>query len=590
MASWLRRLLLVCAWISTANGAWKRRSKPHILFLMVDEMDGRLLDAESPQVKLPLKHLTALAKRGAQFANTYSSSPLCVPARASMLTGRSVSQIRVWDNFLGIARVNGSRTNVDQRCVDAFSLEDCRTFAAKQNTTGTFIDVLRDHGYNITMWGKVHAGAGLDQLGNYDVDAFKGVSQVGQAARAWTRATGVVRKSQNPTKWLHRPTDLRAPAPGHHDYDTAEMCSQLLQAGLFRSTTPRFLYCSFTIPHPPYQTNSTYFFAVPPLGDLAVPKYVSEKEMHPADVYAAKAKGTWGLDEVRPALIENFRRIYFAMCVETDKLLGQILSALRKSGSDKDAYVVMLSDHGDHALENRQWQKSSMLEGSVRVPFILAGPGVRPRRIHQVASLHDIYPTILDIAGIPPREKHLIGESLLPAAQGHGRKKFHAVAEYHDSYSRTGMYMVRQGDLKYIYHAPLLSGEQWPPQLFNLSVDPWERANIAKDHPKMVQHLQGILRSEIDINAADAAKKAYDKDMFLKYVYSKKSGPAGCFAAMELAHPGFDAYDAHTVEQWLGQRCCQVKPGRRQRGAKYHTLECPNGESPSAASEAGDTV
>jgi len=574
-------ILALHFWAGDAsNSAAHRSSKPHILFIMVDEMDGRILDDETPQFKPPMPHLRQLMKKGTYFPNAYSNSPLCVPARTSMLAGRYNSDIKVWDNFIGIANVNGDNSNLDKRCVDAFSRSECREFAAEQKINGTFIDVLADHGYEITLWGKVHAGAGLDRFSHkISNDPFTGTGPVRESAKAWSRLSGVVSKRQNPTLWMRRPNDVPMPAEGFYDYPTAEECAKLIRQGIFKKATPQFLYCSFSVPHPPYQTNGTYWNAVGSLGKHAVPRLVPRDKLHPADAYAAKAKQFWHMDECDAKDIEHFRRVYFSMCVESDKLVGNILSAFYNSGV-KNAYVMFVSDHGEHNLENRQWQKSSMKEASARIPLIIAGPGLpKGQRINGLTSLHDVYPTLLDMAGAKSRvpQSKLAGESVLPMARGHERKRNYVVSEYHDSYSRTGAFMIRQGHLKLIVHAPLYhGGKPWPAQLFDVKEDPWELTDLANKKPGEVQRLENMLRKEFDVEAVDKHKKDYDRRMFLTYVYRRYSGPAGCHKTMDIAFPGFDEEDAKSIEQWIGKPCCKVAEGRKNRKAKYHSLQCPS--------------
>ena len=91
-----------------------------------------------------------------------------------------------------------------------------------------------------------------------------------------------------------------------------------------------------------------------------------------------------------------------------------------------------------------------------------------------------------------------------------------------------------------------------------------------------MSRLEALLRKEFDVEAVDRQKKLYDHKMFMKYVYRRYSGPAGCQKAMTVAFPGFDEEDAKEIEKWLGKPCCKVMEGRVQRRAKYHTLACPS--------------
>jgi arylsulfatase A-like enzyme len=155
-----------CVATATASAA-NIATKPNILFLMADEMDGRVLDPASPQLKPPLPNLEKLAAAGAKFTTAYNQSPQCVPSRSAMMVGLRTDQISVWDNDNGIASVDGDITKADPDCVKQRHRDGrdgeavCLAMAKLQNAPKTFIDRLADEGFNVTLFGKMHVGAGL---------------------------------------------------------------------------------------------------------------------------------------------------------------------------------------------------------------------------------------------------------------------------------------------------------------------------------------------------------------------------------------------------------------------------------------------
>lgn len=528
----------------------------HILFLMVDEMDGRVLADSSAQFKPPMPNIRQLMSRGTTFPTAYTSAPQCVPARTSMMTGRHTSDIKVWDNFVGIVSVDGNQSMTDHHCKGTYGLDECLAFASNQSVDGTFVDVLVHAGYNVTLWGKMHAGAGLDQYqGQLEDFPFDAVDA--KAAGEFARATGVLPRSFK--KFKSSGKDHEEKPARSMDYTTTDECSALLRGGLFQSSTPQFLYCSVLVPHPPYATNSTYMSRVPSLLNWSIPRWTPKSELHPSDAYTQMAKREcWEIDDAEPEQVDHLRRVYFSMCTEADDLMGRILDALQAGGSREEPYIIFLSDHGEHALEHRQLGKNSMLEASARVPLVIAGPGIpRGAASAQLASLHDVYPTVLDMAGSEARPGPLAGETLLPVAKGEARQRSHVIAQYHSVYSGTGMFMVRKDDWKLIVYAAQQPGQDpWEPQLFHMAEDPWERANLAGKHPDVVEQLREVLAAEVDMEAADAEKKAFDKYMFEKYWYEKHGGAESCASFMEEAFPGFDPeLDAPRIEAWLGRPC-----------------------------------
>jgi len=543
---------------------------PHILFIMVDEMDGRILDPKSDQYQPPMKNVRSLAKGGTMFTMGYTGAPLCTPARASMMTGRYTSDIRVYGNGIGLIAIDGDKNKMDQTCPNSDMTEaDCRTMARKQDNDGTFIDVLADAGYGINIYGKLHMGGGLDRFlknpgDGMSIPSFGGFtgSDARNFAKEWTRATGITNAVGGAAP-EHAPmlgvVEVEDKTPAiNSDYGTEKKCAQLLEKGLFTNSDPQFLYCSFETPHPEWRTDREHYNRIH-MGDKAMPEWEPKESMHPADVYTAESQGSWGIDEVPMKEIEEARHVYFAMCEEADDFVGTLLDALDKGGGRDNSYIIFVSDHGEHAYENFAHGKESLREASARVPIIISGKGVKGRGgIDTVASLHDIYPTIIDMAGTKARAGKLAGESLLPVATGvkQARNKNYIVAEYHARRSGTGEFMLVQFPYKLItYGGPQIGEEHWPPQLFDLRKDPHEFTDLSKKNPTKVQELDKLLRKEMNVAMVDAEKKAWDKEMFTKYYYKKNGGASGCFEAMAGVYHGFNDEDAAKLAAWLGSGC-----------------------------------
>eukprot|EP00051_Salpingoeca_urceolata_P000719 m.35605 g.35605 ORF g.35605 m.35605 type:complete len:416 (+) comp10936_c0_seq2:720-1967(+) len=383
--------------------------------------------------------------------------------------------------------------------------------------------------------------------------------QAGQVGFAY-RGLNLCRPATQTAPGLNVPDDVKMPATPP-DYAATKACTSLLSNGLFRSTTPQFLYCSIIVPHPPYRTNATYLNKLPSLGNQSVPNFRPRGTIHPSDEYTMKVKESYLTDQVPADEIGHFRRVYFSMCIEASELMGRVLDALESGGGSDNTFVIFVSDHGEHATENRQCGKNSMLEASARVPFVIAGPGIRPGQTfpNTLASLSDLYPTVLDMAGLTSQgiQNH-VGESLLPVVQGRSKTKRDnfITSEYHSVYSGTGIFMVRRADLKLVVFAPV-HGDSWAPQLFNLTSDPWEHANLAAQQPETVTELRQLVEAAYDnTTAADLRKKDFDKFMFEKFWYDKQGGANGCIKAMMKVYKGFDPKsDVPKVEQWLGKPC-----------------------------------
>ncbi len=549
--------------------------RPNILFLMADEMDGRIFDASSPQVKPPMPNLNRLAKAGAVFTHAYNQAPQCVPSRSAMLVGLRTDQIGVYDNFLGGIAVNGDSSNPDPHCVQSFNRSYCiRLSQNRKNSPATFIDRLYNEGYGVHLYGKMHAGWGLDRypgtIGEFPFT--NGRSQ--KALREWTRGLGPETNIKGKTQLNHAPAPSDTepkPATGV-DYQCMNSCVSILRKGLFNNkSAPQFLYCSLIVPHPPYASNHTFMKAVENM-TIDVPSFVPKSIIHPNDRTTAILKSTWNADQFNASNIEYFRRVYFSMCFESDDMLGQIIDALDDSGAADRTYVVMISDHGEDNFEHRQVGKNNMYDSASRVAMLLRGPGIAPGQvISNLTSLNDVYPTIVNMAGIAANPDNLAGSSLLQLAApevwaasrigiNSNARKDYVIAQYHSVFSVTGEFMIRQGKHKLItYGSNAPFGDDFPMQLFDLENDPWELHNIGHNSSDVVDHLLRLLRTEINETQVDLEAKRWQRQMFLDTTWK---GSRHCMSTFEAIYGvgALNETDAKRISQWIGQPCPFVKP------------------------------
>lgn len=201
-----------------------------------------------------------------------------------------------------------------------------------------------------------------------------------------------------------------------------------------------------------------------------------ERTEHPS---ARDIRDFFGLQEdyadedIRKAI-----RAYYGMCSFLDVQMGLLLGKLRELGMEENTYVIYTSDHGEMMGNHGLWFKNCMLEDSVGIPMIIAGPGIPKGQVnHTNVSLVDIYPTILDMAEVSGKEDGHIrhGISLLSLAKT-GEEPERAVhSEFHASACYTGGFMVRYQNYKYIYYVG------YEPQLFDLKQDPQELHDLIHD-------------------------------------------------------------------------------------------------------------
>jgi choline-sulfatase len=194
--------------------------------------------------------------------------------------------------------------------------------------------------------------------------------------------------------------------------------------------------------------------------------------------------------------IRNARHGYYANTSYFDSKVGEIVKALEESGQLENTIVIVTSDHGDMLGERGLWYKMSFFEHSARIPMIIAGPGVGNRTVAEPVSLLDILPTFLDIAAstgqtAPDPAMDLDGRSLWPLLQGavDNPDGGEVLGEYCAECASHPIFMIRRGPWKYIHC------EVDPPQLFDVSSDPFERENLADDpaHAQKVAEFKAFI-------------------------------------------------------------------------------------------------
>ena len=469
--------------------------KRNILLIHTDSMDGRLMGCMGhPAMGAATPNLDALARGGTLFRNAYTNNPICCPSRASMWSGQFTHHCEGWNNYKGL-----------------------------EPDTPTFRTRLDQGGYLTQTFGKE--------------DYLSGAHTIRARVSPWTRSACIER----PGYRMSAPRVTGDDRERVHERDWADVDRTL---EWFRDTAlnderPFWLHLGIRSPHPAFFTSQRYLDLIDDAG-VAVPP--ADEQDHPVLRYQRIHKN-WqhGLSE---DLIREVRKVYFAMVAEVDAMTGRLMAGLEELGLTDSTYVVFSSDHGELAMEHGQFFKMSPFEASSHIPLIVSGPGLQQGVVTEdVASLVDLYPTFMDMAGLPHPEG-LDGHSLLPELRGNpSTRPDWALMEFHGTSVNTGCFMIRQGDWKYIAYVG------YEPQLFNLRDDPDEIRNLAPSQPDKVKRMDSLLRSVVDYEAVDAKGKEYDKRSFREWREEHKA--AGTYEdLMAKVYCGWDSLPEEEVQPW----------------------------------------
>jgi choline-sulfatase len=400
--------------------------RPNIVFLCSDQHSGRILGANGHGfVKTP--HMDRLASLGVNARNCYSGSPVCVPGRASMMTGMYASDVKSYCNSTPF---DGSSPTWGNRLKDAGYF--CRATGKLDLTEG------RDYGFHEEETAHGHST-------HPDITSlFRAPMCLRPTERDMVDGRFVDRKQKD------------------HDAELADDTIDFLRHKAPKLNQPWALYVGMHMPHPKWVA-SKKFESWYPTEQMPLPHvpqaYLDER--HPVFDGMANHKNI-----AKPIPAENIRKAraaYCGMVSELDEQVGRVLDAV-----DLDNTLFLYtSDHGESFGENGLWLKNNLLENAARVPLLMAGAGLPKGRAIESACGHvDMVATMLELAGA--NLQGLRGHNLLsPSYPGIAYSESHSEGNY------TGSCMVRKGDWKYIY----FTGED--PLLFHLKEDPLELHNLA---------------------------------------------------------------------------------------------------------------
>lgn len=444
---------------------------PNILWLMTDEQRCDSIGAYgSTWAVTPV--LDRLAARGVIFRSAYTPSPVCVSARACLLTGRAASSLGVLNNHHRL------RPRLARFLPQVFSRA----------------------GYQVASFGKVHVNCpvppfdvqGGRVLGDrvhyfrYEVDVDE-------------KSAGVVRYPRKDRQWIFAG---RYPGDVSDTPEAANVSDALTWLQDRDRDRPFFLRLSLNAPHTPV-------VAPPPYDCLIDPAAI--------DLPSAE----WDVSGVRPAYVDEYfmryasagvlsadqiaraRQCYYGLTACVDRQLGILLDTMDAFGDLDGTLVVMVSDHGCHLGEKGFFQKQSFFEASVRVPFIISGEGVPCGvTVDAPVSTGSLLPTLLSCSGLDvPRDIDFADLSgcftgtPIAAEPVFSEIDYGIWGDYRDG---DRCVMVRQGPWK----LSLFRDPEKPDRLarddgqllFNLERDPGELRNVADAaHAGLIQRLIQVI-------------------------------------------------------------------------------------------------
>ena len=449
---------------------------PNILIVMADQLAAQALSLYGNTIcKTP--NLERLAARGVTFVNNYSNNPLCVPSRASMLTGKLSPEIAVYDNANEIA-----------------------------SSLPTMPHYMRALGYETFLSGKMHF-IGPDQLHGFEERLTTDVYPADfQWIADWSAGPAFVPSGTALNGVVEAGPCIRTMQEDYDDDVEYQTRRKIYDLARRQNVKPFFGIISFTSPHTPFNVSQRYWDLYDP-NDIGLPE-VPQIPFAQLDYFSKALFFAHGRHRhtVTDAHIALTRHAYFAMISYLDEKLGRLLDQLEETGLRDNTVVMFVSDHGEMLGERGMWFKQCFWEWSARVPLVISMPGGEgDLRIDRNTSLVDLLPTVISMGGGDYKlsnQAELSGRDLTPLLRGEPVSwPDTIIADYLAIGPCVPCRMVKKGAYKYMY----THGQ--PDLLFDLLADPRELKNLA-ENSEYTNVLAG-LKAEV-MNGYDPEKLMLD--------------------------------------------------------------------------------
>ncbi len=456
-------LLVHAICVTAACRAAATRPRLNVLLIIADDLRDHVGCYGNTTVRTP--NIDRLAARSVVFDRAYVQYPVCNPSRSSFLTGLRPDQTGVIDN----------RT----------------LLRSQQPQVVTLPQLFKQHGYYTASFGKIfHLGAVQDpEVRNQWLD----LPHSWHEARAFqTTPDGKTIAGRNLTGDVLRWCRWGATAGNDDDQPDGQNALAALHLMDTLADQPWFIGVGFHKPHDPFVAPQKYFDCYP-LDSLSV--HADPPNLSPAPDLAV-GFGAYGkaFRQFTDRERREFLRAYYACVTFMDAQVGRLLDKLDENHLWDQTLVIFMSDHGYHLGEREWWNKNTLFDRSCRSPLMIAGPEIKPGRAGGLVEFVDLYPTVIDLCGLPAPHA-LAGTSfraLLNYPNGPGKAFAYTMV------SRGG---TRRGDSIRTVRWRYTEWSDGSRELYDHEADPEEWTNMAnrseqRDTVRRLRHLLARIRSQ----------------------------------------------------------------------------------------------
>jgi iduronate 2-sulfatase len=477
-------------------------ARPNVLLICVDDLKPLLGCYGDKRVQSP--NIDRLARSGMLFESAYCNQAVCAPSRNALMTGMRSTSLGIYD----------LPTNFRVAAPNAI----------------TVAQYFKQHGWRTEALGKImHTGHGnQEDAASWTVAHWRptGGAYVASTNPAARGIEGERAPAGTAAANAGNPPVENADVPdnAYADGKIADEAIRRLHSAKEKANEPFFLAVGFLKPHLPFCAPKKYW-------DL----YDRSAFTVPANQHApigapSYAPTTWGelrnysdIPATGPLSDTQARELihgYHAAVSYMDAQLGRVLDELERSGLAGNTIVVLWGDHGWHLGDHGQWCKHTNYEQAAHIPLIMRVPGVTraDSRTHALVESVDLYPTLVELAGLPAPQvpQMLDGRSFVATLRDANAPTkpavFHSYPRNRPGEGQVIGRAVRTERYRLVeWKKPGAAPETAELELYDYVADPEETKNLAQEQPQVVGQLRKLLLAEpeakpqVKKSAADAA-------------------------------------------------------------------------------------
>ena len=470
----VKAVLLACVlgFLSAATEtATAANDRPNVLFVFADDQCFETIGALGHAV-IETPNLDRLVDEGLTFTDAHNqgswTGAVCVASRTMLNTGR----------FLWRAR------QIDKTC------------ERERQEGRLWAEYMKAAGYDTYMTGKWHVKAKAEKAFNFTTHIRGGMPK--QTPQGYDRP-----HQGQADPWKPWDTEFGGFWEGgkHWSEVLGDDATGFLSKAR-KADKPFFMYLAFNAPHDPRQSPKSFVDKYP-LEKVDLPVNFLPEYPYKDDIACGK---TLRDERLAPFprteyAVKVNRQEYYAIITHMDREVGRILDALEKSGKADNTYIFFTADHGLAVGHHGLMGKQNLYDHSVRVPFVVVGPGVaKGKKNRTPIYLQDVMPTVLELAGVEKPEQVQF-KSLLPLIRGGNQEPYDAIYGGYLDVQRS----VKQDGYKLILYpkvpkARLYNLEQDPNEMNDVADNPDQKPRIKKLFAKLLE-LQEETGDELDLRS-----------------------------------------------------------------------------------------